>query len=220
MTTFHYDPPREPFLDILFEDEHIMVVNKPSGILSVPGKAIEHHDSITARVKSLYPAAGAVHRLDMGTSGVLVVAKTAQATSALGRQFQDRKTEKFYYAWVWGQVDKGEGTIDLPLCVDWENRPRQHVNHELGRRAITHYLCLRVEADRSLMKLKPITGRSHQLRVHMMELGHPILGDHLYAPPEAQAAAPHLYLHAAMLKFYHPVSGDPLTFEAPAPFPL
>lgn len=220
MSTFHYDPPREPFLDILFEDEHILVVNKPSGILSVPGKAVEHFDSIASRVKSLYPEGGAVHRLDMGTSGVLVVAKTAQATSALGRQFQDRKTEKYYYAWVWGQMEKLEGTVDLPLCVDWENRPRQQVNFEHGRRAVTHYICQRVEADRSLVKLKPITGRSHQLRVHMMELGHPILGDHLYAPPEAQAAAPHLYLHAAMLSFYHPVSGQKLTFEAPAPFPL
>ena len=220
MTPFHYDPPMEPYLDILFEDDSIMVVNKPSGILSVPGKAVEHHDSIVSRVKERFPAGGAVHRLDMGTSGVLVVSKTQQATSALGRQFQDRKTEKFYYAWVWGQVEKLEGTIDLPLCVDWENRPRQQVNFEQGRRAITHYICLKVEADRSLMKLKPITGRSHQLRVHMMELGHPILGDHLYAPPEAQAAAPHLYLHAAMLSFNHPLSGERLSFEAPAPFPL
>ena len=220
MSTFHYDPPKEPFLDILFEDEHIIVVNKPSGILSVPGKAVEHFDSIASRVKSRYPQGGAVHRLDMGTSGVLVVAKTAQATSALGRQFQDRKTEKYYYAWVWGQMEKLKGTVDLPLCVDWENRPRQQVNYEHGRRAITHYICQRVEADRSLVKLKPITGRSHQLRVHMMELGHPILGDHLYAPPEAQAAAPHLYLHAAMLSFNHPLSGQRLTFEAPAPFPL
>ncbi len=220
MSTFHYDPPQEPFLDILFEDEQIMVVNKPSGILSVPGKAVEHFDSIASRVKSLYPSGGAVHRLDMGTSGIMVVAKTPEATSALGRQFQDRVTEKYYYAWVWGQVEKLEGTIDLPLCVDWENRPRQQVNYEHGRRAITHYICQRVEADRSLMKLKPITGRSHQLRVHMMEIGHPILGDHLYAPADAQAAAPHLYLHAAMLRFNHPMTGQRLTFEAPAPFPL
>ncbi len=220
MSTFHYDPPQEPFLDVLFEDEQIIVVNKPSGILSVPGKAVEHFDSIASRVKSLYPGGGAVHRLDMGTSGIMVVAKTPEATSALGRQFQDRVTEKYYYAWVWGQVEKLEGTIDLPLCVDWDNRPRQQVNYEHGRRAITHYICQRVEAERSLMKLKPITGRSHQLRVHMMEIGHPILGDHLYAPAEAQAAAPHLYLHAAMLRFNHPMTGQRLTFEAPAPFPL
>ncbi len=220
MTPFHYDPPMEPYLDILFEDDSIMVVNKPSGILSVPGKAVEHHDSIVSRVKERFPAGGAVHRLDMGTSGVLVVSKTQQATSALGRQFQDRKTEKFYYAWVWGQMDKLEGTVDLPLCVDWDNRPRQQVNFEHGRPAITHYQCLRVEADRSLVKLKPITGRSHQLRVHMMTLGHPILGDHLYAPPAARDAAPHLFLHAAMLRFNHPLTGQRLTFEAPAPFPM
>lgn len=220
MSTFHYNPPMEPYLDILFEDDSIVVVNKPSGILSVPGKAVEHHDSIVSRVKERFPAGGAVHRLDMGTSGVLVVSKTQQATSALGRQFQDRKTEKFYYAWVWGQMEKLEGTVDLPLCVDWENRPRQQVNFEQGRPAITHYQCLRVEADRSLVKLKPITGRSHQLRVHMMTLGHPILGDHLYATPEARDAAPHLLLHAAMLRFNHPLTGERLTFEAPAPFPL
>lgn len=220
MTTFHYAPPQDPFLDILFEDEHLIVLNKPSGLLSVPGKAAEHADSIAWRVRTLYPQAGSVHRLDMGTSGVIVMAKTAQATSALGRQFQDRQTEKFYYAWVWGQVAGKEGSIDLPLCVDWENRPRQHVNYERGRRALTHWECLRVEADRSLMRLVPYTGRSHQLRVHMLELGHPILGDHLYAPPEAQLIVPHLQLHAAMLRLYHPLTGQRLTFEAPAPFPL
>ena len=217
MSTFHYDPPREPFLDILFEDEHIMVVNKPSGILSVPGKAVEHFDSIAARVKSLYPEGGAVHRLDMGTSGVLVVAKTAQATSALGRQFQDRKTEKYYYAWVWGQMEKLEGTVDLPLCVDWENRPRQQVNYEHGRRAITHYICQRVEADRSLVKLKPITGRSHQLRVHMMSLQHPILGDDLYGGP-AEKMADRLLLHAMDLGFAHPATGERMDFHSEPPF--
>ena len=112
------------------------------------------------------------------------------------------------------------GSTDLPLCVVWENRPRQHVYYERGRRALTHWECLRVEADRSLMRLIPYTGRSHQLRVHMLELGHPILGDHLYAPPEAQLIVPHLQLHAAMLRINHPVTGQRLTFEAPAPFPL
>lgn len=220
MSTFIYQPPMEPYLDILFEDDHIIVLNKPSGLLSVPGKAAEHFDSLASRVKARYPEAGCVHRLDMGTSGVIVMAKTAQATSALGRQFQDRKTEKVYYAWVAGQVAKGEGTIDLPLCVDWERRPLQHVNYEHGRRAITHWIRQKVAADRTLMRLRPITGRSHQLRVHMMELGHPILGDHLYAPPHIQTAAPHLLLHAAQLKIHHPVSGARLTFEAPAPFDM
>lgn len=220
MSTFVYNPPMEPYLDILYEDEHIIVMNKPSGLLSVPGKAAEHADSIAWRVRQRCPEAGSVHRLDMSTSGVILMAKYAKATGILGKQFQERKTEKFYYAWVWGQVEGSEGMIDLPLCVDWENRPLQHVNYEHGRPAQTYWQRIRVEADRTLMKLTPYTGRSHQLRVHMQQLGHPILGDHLYAPKEAQDLVPHLQLHAAMLSFYHPVTGEQMRFEAPAPFPM
>lgn len=220
MSTFIYTPPMEPFLDILYEDDDIIVMNKPSGLLSVPGKAAEHYDSIAWRVRQSCPEAGSVHRLDMSTSGVILMAKYSKATGILGKQFQERKTEKFYYAWVWGQVTGTSGTIDLPLCVDWENRPLQHVDFVNGRKAVTDWETLRVEADRSLMKLTPHTGRSHQLRVHMKELGHPILGDHLYAPEEARDIVPHLQLHAAMLSFYHPVTGEKMRFEAPAPFAL
>jgi tRNA pseudouridine32 synthase/23S rRNA pseudouridine746 synthase len=121
---------------------------------------------------------------------------------------------------VWGEPEADSGQVDLPLCVDWPNRPKQKVDFEEGRHALTLWEKLKVENGNSLIKLTPITGRSHQLRVHMLELGHPILGDNLYAHPDALAAAPHLYLHAAMLTISHPRSGERMTFEAPAPFSL
>lgn len=223
MTTekeFIYNPPTEPYLDILYEDEYIVVVNKPSGILSVPGKAAEHYDSIVSRVKSNNPDAGAVHRLDMSTSGVMVISKTKLATGRLGKQFQERQTDKVYFAWVGGQVEKPEGVIKLPLCTDWENRPLQHVDFENGREAITHYIVLKTLEDRTFVRLHPYTGRSHQLRVHMKELGHPILGDHLYAPIELKNASPRLCLHAGMLSFYHPISNQKLKFTAMPDFPI
>lgn len=212
-TEFIYNPPKEPFLDILYEDDYIIVVNKPSGILSVPGKKEEHFDSILYRVKSTNPEAGAVHRLDMSTSGVMVVSKVKIATGRLGKQFQDRVTDKIYFAWVGGKVEKNEGVIKLPLCVDWENRPLQKVDFENGREAITHYECLWKSEEKSFMKLHPYTGRSHQLRVHMKELGHPILGDHLYAESHYRDMAPHLYLHAGYLSFYHPISNQKMEFK-------
>ncbi len=215
---FIYTPPMNPYLDVLYEDEQIVVVNKPSGILSVPGKEPQYYDSIVSRVKEHNPEAGAVHRLDMSTSGIMVVAKTKLATSRLGKQFQERKTNKMYFAWVAGEVEQLEGVIKLPLCVDWENRPLQKVDFTQGREAITHYICLWHSPEKSFMRLHPITGRSHQLRVHMRELGHPILGDHLYAPEQVQQMAPHLYLHAGFLSFYHPISNQKMEFKANPPF--
>lgn len=217
---FIYTPPLEPFLDILYEDEDIIVVNKPSGILSVPGKKIEHNDSILSRVRASAPEAQAVHRLDMSTSGIMVVAKNKIAAGRLGKQFQERKTEKVYFAWVGGILEQPEGVINLPMCVDWEHRPLQHIDYENGREAITHYICLFSDQEKSFVRLKPYTGRSHQLRLHMKELGHPILGDHLYAPNEIKAMAPHLYLHAGFLSFYHPHSNEKMSFKVNPDFPI
>ncbi len=210
---FIYEPPMEPFLDTLYDDEYITVVNKPSGLLSVPGKKAEHVDSVLHRVRQSAPEAQAVHRLDMSTSGIIVVAKDKVSAGRLGKQFQERKTEKIYFAWIYGIPKQLEGVINLPLCVDWENRPLQHVDYENGREAITHYICLKSIDNKTFVRLKPYTGRSHQLRVHMKELGHPILGDHLYAPKEVREMVPHLQLHAGMLSFYHPHTNQKMTFK-------
>lgn len=220
MNSFVYNPPKDPWLDILYEDEDIVVVNKPSGLLSVPGKDPANYDSIICRVREKCPTAGAVHRLDMATSGVMVVAKTKLALSNLGKQFQERKTGKIYYAWVSGAPEMPEGIIKLPLCTDWEKRPMQHVDYENGRPATTHYSVLWTSPEKSFVRLHPLTGRSHQLRVHMKELGHPILGDQLYAPPEIRDMVPRLYLHAAKLTFYHPKSNQKMEFFKEPSFPI
>ena len=217
-STFVYNPPMEPFLEILYEDDKIVVVNKPSGILSVPGKAAEHNDSILSRVRKTAPDAEAVHRLDMSTSGIIVVAKNKDAAGRLGKQFQERQTRKLYYAWVWGVMTTEMGRVNKPLCVDWLNRPMQRVDYVNGREAITDYICIARESDRSFVRLHPHTGRSHQLRVHMKELGHPILGDHLYAPAEARDIVPHLQLHAGYLAFHHPKTMELMEFNHLPPF--
>ena len=218
---FNYDPPLIPFLDILYEDSDIMVVNKPATILSVPGKLKQHHDSILARVKSIYPEAFAVHRLDYGTSGVLVVGLNKPAISNLGKQFISRQVSKVYVAWVDGKLE-GTGAVDLPLILDLENRPFQKVDSTVGKPALTYYqaLCYDAARDCSLVRLYPKTGRSHQLRVHMQQLGHSILGDHLYADDRVYEAVPHLNLHAALLRFKHPTTDEWMQFCAPAPFAI
>lgn len=218
---FDYNPPKIPFLDTLHEDEDIIVVNKPSTILSVPGKKSEHRDSILSRVKSIYEGAFAVHRLDYGTSGVMVVGLNKPAISHLGKQFESRGVKKVYVAWVDGKLE-GVGAVNLPLILDLENRPYQKVDFEVGKKALTFYegLYYDAERNRSFVRLYPQTGRSHQLRVHMASLGHSILGDHLYANDEVYGCVPHLYLHAALLSFKHPSSEEVLNFNAPAPFDI
>ncbi|MBQ8707798.1 MAG: RNA pseudouridine synthase [Succinivibrionaceae bacterium] len=215
-----YNPPKEPFLDVIYEDPGVMVVNKPSGILSVPGKEPHLFDCILTRVQKKYPLAAAAHRLDMSTSGLLVVPKTRLAASILGKQFQARTVEKRYYAWVAGRVEKDQGEIDLPIALDTDNKPLQKIDFANGRRAVTQFFCLYRSDARSLMRLHPVTGRSHQLRLHMKELGHPILGDKWYATPEIRAMAPHLYLHAGELSFDNPADGRRMNFKAAPPFDI
>ena len=182
---------------ILYQDEHIMVVNKPSGLLSVPGRLEEHKDSVMTRIQRDFPQAESVHRLDMATSGVIVVALNKAAERELKRQFREREPKKQYVARVWGHPQPAEGLVDLPLICDWPNRPKQKVCYETGKAAQTEYEVLEYAEDNTArVRLKPITGRSHQLRVHMLALGHPILGDRFYATPEALAMAPRLLLHA------------------------
>lgn len=214
-----YNPPLEPWLHILYQDDHIMVVNKPSGLLSVPGRLEEHKDSVMTRIQRDYPQAESVHRLDMATSGVLVVALTKAAERELKRQFREREPEKSYVARIWGHPQQDEGLVDLPLICDWPNRPMQKVCFETGKSAQTQYLVLERAADNTTrIQLKPITGRSHQLRVHMQALGHPILGDRFYAHEAALALASRLQLHAEWLTITHPAFGNKMTFRQPADF--
>ena len=196
-----------------------MVVNKPSGLLSVPGRLDEHKDSVMTRIQRDFPQAESVHRLDMATSGVMVVALTKAAERELKRQFREREPAKTYVACIWGHPEKEAGLIDLPLICDWPNRPKQMVCFENGKAAQTEYQVLEYRADNSArVSLKPITGRSHQLRVHMLALGHPILGDNFYAHPDARAMAPRLLLHAESLTLTHPAFGNAMTFRQPADF--
>ncbi|MCJ9430541.1 RluA family pseudouridine synthase [Kordiimonas marina] len=218
MTELVYNPPKEPFLDIVYKDDDLIVLNKPSGLLSVPGRGRAKRDSLAWRTQKDHRTATVVHRLDMETSGIMVMALNMEAHRHISRQFEERQTEKTYIAVVGGDLETDEGEIDLPLIVDWPNRPKHIVDHETGKKAVTRYRVLDRLGDRTRVSLHPITGRSHQLRVHMQSLGHPILGDTLYATPEQVAMAPRLQLHATELVLTHPVTGARLTFEVAPDF--
>jgi tRNA pseudouridine32 synthase/23S rRNA pseudouridine746 synthase len=215
---FIYAPPREPWLTVIHEDADIIVLDKPSGLLSVPGKDPRLADCLEARARERYPTASTIHRLDKDTSGVVVMALNKRAHGRIGIQFEKRLTEKFYEARVWGQLEPESGRVDLPLATDWERKPRQRVDFERGRNAVTDWQVLAREAAATRLKLMPLTGRTHQLRVHMLSLGHPIIGDAFYAEGEALAAADRLQLHAEMLGFAHPADGRPVRFTIPCPF--
>ena len=215
---FIYRPPMTPYLDIIYQDEDLVVLNKPSGLLSVPGRLPEHQDCLQNRVQRVLTTATVVHRLDMATSGIIIMALNKPAHVAISRQFEQRQTKKSYIARVYGQVKDQQGSIDLPLICDWPNRPKQKVDHENGKKALTHYKVLSREQEATLVELTPITGRSHQLRVHMLALGHPILGDRLYAHEQALTVSPRLQLHAQMLAITHPTTGEAITFRADCPF--
>lgn len=213
-----YAPPMTPLLDVIHEDDCLLVFNKPSGLLSVPGRLDEHKDSLQLRAQAQYPDALTVHRLDMETSGIIVMAKGKEAHRNLSRQFQERATQKTYIARVDGQMAQDEGLIDLPLICDWPNRPRQMVDHDVGKPSQTKWQVLARGEDETRLKLTPITGRTHQLRVHCMALGNVILGDSLYATGEVIDRVNRLMLHAESLTITHPSSNDPITFHSPAPF--
>jgi len=210
----NYNPPLEPYLEILYEDSDLLVINKPSGLLSVPGRIEAHKDSVANRAIAHNPEARIVHRLDMETSGILLLALNKEAHRHIGLQFERRHTQKRYVARVYGAVEEDGGSIDQPLICDWPNRPRQMIDHENGKASLTHYTVLEREADATRISLRPVTGRSHQLRVHMQWLGHPILGDPLYASGSALEAAERLQLHAELLTIHHPSGGEKITFES------
>jgi len=214
----NYNPPMTPYLSIVYQDDDLLIVNKPSGLLTVPGKDPKHADCLIARINRVFPTAKIVHRLDMATSGIICLAMHKEAHRNLSIQFQDRKTAKRYIARVFGKLEQETGSVDLPLICDWPNRPKQMVDHDNGKPSLTHFKVLEYEQNATRVELTPITGRSHQLRVHMLSLGHPILGDKLYAHPEAFAMASRLQLHAEMLTLAHPASGETLVFEAAPEF--
>lgn len=224
MALLNYNPPLSPYLDIIYQDNDLVVLHKPSGLLSVPGKAPEHKDSLSYRIQLVFPTAKIVHRLDMATSGIIVVALTKESHRELSKQFQDRLTKKRYVAIIAGQPEANSGSVDLPLICDWPNRPKQMVDFERGKPSLTHWECVKTQEiptesgpiTCTKVALTPITGRSHQLRVHMKALGHSILGDRLYSQPEITAAAPRLQLHAEYLGFTHPTTQQWMDFNAAA----
>jgi tRNA pseudouridine32 synthase/23S rRNA pseudouridine746 synthase len=203
---------------VIYVDEILLVVVKPPGLLSVPGRGEDKQDCLMARLLPVYPDARIVHRLDHDTSGLLVVARNADAHRELSRQFHDREVEKRYVALVLGEIMGDSGRIDLPLRYDPPTKPRHVVDTNAGQAALTEWQRLACEAVYSRVALTPYTGRTHQLRVHMQALGHPLLGDSLYAPAVACPPGSRLCLHAEILGFTHPGHGSRLTFTSPAPF--
>jgi tRNA pseudouridine32 synthase/23S rRNA pseudouridine746 synthase len=216
MEILNYNPPLNPYLEIVFQDDDIVIFNKPSGLLSVPGK--EHADCLQARAQTVFPTATIVHRLDMATSGLMVMALNKPAHRHISKQFELRETAKVYQAIVFDILQQDSGVIDLPLICDWPNRPKQMVDHEQGKKALTHWRVLERNANTTRVELKPVTGRSHQLRVHMLSIQHPIIGDTLYAHNQALDMADRLNLHAMFLSLRHPVTEQTLYFESKVPF--
>ena len=207
-------------IDVVHVDAACIVVVKPGGLLAVPGRGEHLQDCVVTRLRVRFADALVVHRLDMSTSGLMVFARSLQVQRHLSLAFAERAVRKRYVAVVHGRVVNASGEIDLPLGADWPNRPKQKVDVTAGKPSLTRYRTTGFDAvhDTTRLVLEPVTGRTHQLRVHLLALGHPIVGDALYAPPESQVPSGRLLLHARHLCFDHPVSGEPISFESPAPF--
>lgn len=203
---------------ILYIDDDIIIVNKPSGMLSVPGRGANKQACLISHIQSRYPEALIVHRLDMDTSGLMVLARSKESHRHLSRQFQERQTDKTYLAVCSGIASQTQGKTCLPMRCDWDRRPLQMIDFKQGKHAETKWQIIEQYSHSFLVKLTPITGRSHQLRLHMKSLGHPILGDNLYADHFSLNLTPRLMLHAQQLGFTHPVSLEPIKFECPAEF--
>lgn len=201
---------------LLYVDDALIVADKPAGLLAVPGRGEGGRDNLATRVQARYADALVVHRLDMATSGLMLLARGPAMQRALSQVFAERRVDKTYVAVVEGLVATDAGCIDAPLAADWPRRPRQQVDREGGKPSLTHWRVLQRGDGCTRLALRPISGRSHQLRVHLLHIGHPIRGDALYAPPPA--SAPRMLLHATELALLHPLSGLPLRFSSPPPF--
>ncbi|MFO7602686.1 MAG: pseudouridine synthase [Gammaproteobacteria bacterium] len=206
--------------DLLHQDEALLLLHKPAGLLAVPGRGAEKQDCLSARVQAVFPQALTVHRLDMSTSGLMLMALDLATQRAVQRQFEQRSVSKGYIAVVEGRLQPESGEVDLPLCGDWPNRPRQRVDLQRGKPSLTRYRVLDydAQADTSRLALEPVTGRTHQLRVHLQALGHAILGDPLYATAAVQARAARLMLHAESICLEHPLQRQKVCYHCPAPF--
>jgi len=215
-----YNPPPHSALDIYYKDEYLLVIRKPSGLLSVPGRGEDKQDCLISRVQSEYPDALIVHRLDMSTSGLMILARGKELERSLSILFQNREINKKYIAVVDGEVKANSGIVDLPLITDWPNRPKQKVDFETGKSSITSYRKLSYDKNNNTSRLEliPFTGRTHQLRVHMMSMNNAILGDELYANKEAIEKVTRLLLHANHLSFQHPVTGEFIEFNSEPEF--
>lgn len=213
-------PPCREQVRILYQDEHLLLVNKPDLLLSVPGRHPLNKDCLISRIQEDFPSASIVHRLDLDTSGIMVVPLQKPIHSHISRQFQERNVYKMYTAEVFGVMEQDEGEIDLPIACDWQNRPKQKICYERGKSALTRYEVVERFPDRNSTRivLKPVTGRSHQLRIHLAEIGHPILGCDMYAHDEAFHMAKRLLLHATELAFDHPITGERLSGTSPPDF--
>ncbi len=218
MAIINYQPPTNPYLRILYADDDLLVLDKPCELLSVPGKALEHRDSLQSRVQRVYPSATVVHRLDMATSGIMLFALNKASHRHISKQFELREVSKTYYARVYGHLSLSSGQVEAPLICDWPNRPKQMVDFNRGKKALTFYECISKGAYSSLVKLSPHTGRSHQLRVHMLHIGHVILGDRLYAKDSALKSSKRLLLHAQHIALRHPVTEAEINFNSPHNF--
>ena len=211
----HYVPPADNGLELIYSDESLLVANKPAGLLSVPGRGADKQDCLSARIQRDFPDALVVHRLDMATSGLIIFARGLQMQRRLSELFRDRFVTKRYVAVVAGTVQAATGEVNLPIAADWPNRPLRRIDAKTGKPSLTRYRVLAQHADSTRVELTPVTGRTHQLRVHMAAIGHPILGDALYGDP---ASAPRLLLHALSLDLPHPSGNSPLNFECPPSF--
>ncbi|ABG40152.1 Pseudouridylate synthase [Paraglaciecola sp. T6c] len=213
-------PPCDEAVTVLYQDEYLLAVNKPSGLLSLSGKNPLNKDSVHYRIVQEFPTALMAHRLDFGTSGVLLLALDKNSNAQLTKQFQARTVKKRYTAVLLGKIEQTEGRVSVPIAKDPPNFPRQKICYDTGKEAISHYrvieyvdnpLCTRVE-------FTPETGRTHQLRLHSLAMGHPILGCDLYGNSHSVQMASRLLLHASHIKFTHPYSGKSMEIEAPIPF--
>jgi tRNA pseudouridine32 synthase / 23S rRNA pseudouridine746 synthase len=212
---FDYHPPDVP-LRVIHQDDQVIVADKPAGLLSVPGKLEGRKDCLESRLRAAYWDALLVHRLDCDTSGVMIFARTKMAQGFLGQEFEQRRAKKEYVALVAGLVAEDHGRVDLPIGSDWEFRPRQKVDYVNGRSAITDWMVMARDGNRTRIRLFPQTGRSHQLRLHMREIGHPILGDPIYSQDANDF--PRLMLHAEVLGLHHPATKAWVEYRAECPF--
>lgn len=205
-------------ITILYEDDDLLLVRKPHLLLSVPGKHVLNRDCLITRLQQTWPSARIVHRLDLDTSGIMAIALNKEAQAHISGQFQKRQVDKTYTAVVYGRVTEDKGQIDAPIVTDWPNRPKQKICNDTGKHALTRYEVVERFDTSTQVQLKPVTGRSHQLRIHLAHIGHPILGCPFYAHDQAKSMTDRMLLHATTLSFTHPRTGESVFGECPADF--